>query len=200
MNTESDLELWGNAWRAPTAATVAPAFDFRAEHRRQQWRLRAGYLFGLGFAVFLTAYAAAVLHRDFRPEVIAWAIVIWITTAGVTAFFVWNWRGLWNASGRSVTEYANLYEKQSLARLRAIRFGYRFLALQLSISVPWLSWDFTRHEITGARYALSMAFLGVFTVAYIVWFTISKRRALLELKRVEEFRHSACEGDLVQKA
>jgi hypothetical protein len=38
--------------------------------------------------------------------------------------------------------YADIHEKRSLATLRAMRFGYWFLVLQLSIAVPWLTWDF----------------------------------------------------------
>lgn len=190
MNTESELEVWGTTWRAPLAELIVPAFDFGAEHRRQEWRLRFHYVFGLCFAVLLTCYAAVVLHRDFRAEVLAWAVVVWVTTAGATAFSVWNWRGLWNASGRSVLEYADLYEKRSLATLRAMRFGYWFLVLQLSIAAPWLTWDFLRHELPPVRYALSMASLAVLTIVYVVWFAVLRRRSVMELHRVEEFRIS----------
>jgi hypothetical protein len=144
----------------------------------------------------MICYAAVAVHRDFSAEVVAWAIVVWITTAGVTVFSIWNWRGLWSVSGRSVVEYADLYEKRSLARLRAIRFGYWFLLLQLAISAPWLTWDFVRHEVTAVRHGLSMASLGLLTVVYVAWFTVSRRRALLEVKRVQEFRLSASENDV----
>lgn len=187
MNTESELQLWRSAWRAP-AAEIAPAFDFRAEHRRQEWRLRARYMFGIFFAALLTCYAAFVLRRDFRAEVLAWAIVVWLTTAVATAFSVWNWRGLWSASSHSVLEYANIYQKRSLATLRAMRFGYYFLGLQLAIAVPWLTWDFVRHEMSAGRYALGMGLLGLLTIAFVAWFAVSRRRALSELGRVEEFR------------
>ena len=187
MNTEPELELWRDAWRAP-AAEIAPPFDFRAELRRQEWRLRAHYIFGICFAVLLTCYAAFVLHRDFRAEVLAWAVVVWLTTAAVTAFSVWNWRGLWTASSHSVLDYANIYEKRSVAMLRAMRFGYCFLGLQLAIAVPWLTWDFMRHEMSAARYALSIGLLGLLTIAFVAWSAVSRRRALSELGRVEEFR------------
>jgi hypothetical protein len=191
VNTESELELWRSAWRAPAAAETAPAFDFRAEHRRQEWRLRARYLFGLCFAVLLTCYAAFVLRRDFRAEVLAWAVVVWLTTAAATAFSVWNWRGLWSASSRSVREYADIYEKRGLATIRATRFGYWFLGMQLAIAAPWLTWDFFHHETSAARYAVTMGLLALLTIAFIVWFTVLRHRALSELDRVEEFRVGA---------
>jgi hypothetical protein len=198
VNTESELELWRSAWRGPTAETV-PAFDFRAEHRRQEWRLRAHYVFGISFAVFLTCYAALVLHRDFRPEVLAWAIVVWLTTAAATAFSVWNWRGLWSASGNSISEFASIYEKRSRAMLRAMRAGYGFLVLQLAIAVPWLTWDFVHHEMSAADYALGMALLGLLTIWFIVWSAVVRRRAFSELGRVEEFRLSVSNGNDLQR-
>ena len=45
-------------------------------------------------------------------------------------------------AGRSVRDYADIYERRSLATLRAMRFGYWFLALQLTIAVPCLTVDF----------------------------------------------------------
>jgi hypothetical protein len=190
VNTRSELEEWGVTWRAPQAAASEPAFDFRAEHRRQQWWLRVRHVFGIGFAVLLMGYAAVVLYRDFRAEVLAWAIVVWVTTAGITGFSVWNWRGLWSFSGRSVLEYAAIYEKRSLATLRAIRFGYYFLLLQLTISVPWLTLDFVHHEIPMARYVVAMGLLSLLTIGFLAWFTVSRRRAWMEIQRVEEFRLS----------
>lgn len=183
---ESELQQWRAAWNAPGQTMLTPAFDFHAEYRRQQRGLRFRYLFGIGFAVALIAYAIVVLRGDFRLEVLAWAIVVWITTVGVTAFSMWNWRGLWRASACSIREYADIYEQRSLATLRAIRFGYWFLALQLSISVPWLTWDFGRAQISSTRYGLAMGSLALLTAAFLFWFPRSRRRASLELSRVQE--------------
>jgi hypothetical protein len=140
--------------------------------------------------VLLTSYAALVLRRDFRAEVLAWAVVVWLTTAAVTAFSVWNWHGLWSASGHSILEYANIYEKRGLATLRALRFGYFFLGLQLAIAAPWLTWDFVSHEMSAVRYAVGMGLLGLLTIAFVIWSAVSRRRALSELGGVEEFRRS----------
>jgi len=106
----------------------------------------------------------------------------------VTAFSVWNWRGLWQAPGHSVGEYANVYQNRSRAILRAIRFGYGFLALQLSVTIPWLTVDYMRHEIPASRYGAAMGLLAVLTIAFLLWFKWASRRAWLELQRVAEFR------------
>ena len=61
---------------------------------------------------------------------------------GSTAFFYLELA--WTIEdGRPLsTDYADIYERRSLATLRAMRFGYWFLALQLTIAVPCLTVDF----------------------------------------------------------
>jgi hypothetical protein len=187
VNTESEIKMWRAAWKEAPTETVE-AYDFHSEHNRQQRWLRVRHIFGLVFAALLIGYAAYVLHNDFRAEVLAWAVVVWITTLLVTAFSVWNWRGLWSASALSVQEYVDAYERRNLAMLRAIRFGYWFLALQLSITVPWLTIDFLRHQTSVRQYAMSMGFLCVFSAAFVAWFRHSRLKASRELKQVEVFR------------
>ena len=182
-----ELEVLRAAWNEPPR-TVIPAFQFRAEYRKQERWMRVRYVAGLGFAVALIGYAALVLRSNFRPEVLAWAVVVWVTTVGATAFSVWNWGGLWQAAGHSVGDYAVIYENRNRAMLRAMRFGYGFLALQLSISAPWLTLDFMRHEMTVSSYAAGVGSLALLTIAFLLWFKWSSRRAWLELRRVAEFR------------
>jgi hypothetical protein len=105
---------------------------------------------------------------------------------------------LWKTAGESVLDYADVYEKRCIATLRSVRFGYAFLALQLAIAVPWLTWDFTRREISPARYAFSMGVLAALTVAFMGWFRRSRRRAVRELIEVTEFRRGFHEnGEII---
>jgi hypothetical protein len=193
VNTESELEVWRTAWKKPAPAEAQSVHSFRAQHHRQQRRLRLRYSFSLAFAVILVAYAAIVLHNDFRAEVFAWALVVWITTLGATGFSVWNSSGLWKESASSVCEYADVYEKRSLATLRAMRFGFWFLALQLSIAVPWLTWDFVRHQSSLQRYATGLGLLALISISFAAWFRRSRRSALRELELVGGFRRGLCD-------
>ena len=187
MNTPSELEVWRAAWKTPPAEKSAKPFDLRSEYKRRERRLRIRYVFNSIFAVMLICLAAVVLHGNPRLEVLIWALVVWITTLGATAFHLWNWRMLWNAAGHSVLDYANVFENQCRASLRAVRFGYFFLVVQLAITVPWLTLDL-RHGLPIGRYAFSIGFLVVFSGAFVLSFRKTRSRALLDLKQIEEFR------------
>jgi hypothetical protein len=49
-----------------------------------------------------------------------------------------------------------------------LRFGYAFLAIQLCISAPWLTWAWIRHDIAPARYAFGMGLLLALSAAFVV--------------------------------
>jgi len=188
MNTPSELEIWRAAWKTSPAERSIKSLDLHLEYRRQERRLRIRYIFNAVFAVLLICLAAVDLHSHHRLEVLIWALVVWITTLGATAFNIWNWRTLWKAADKSVLDYASTFEKQCLASLRAVWFTYSFLAVQLAIAVPWLTLDFWRHELAAVPYMLSMGFLAVLSIAFIVSCRRMRSRALLDLKQIEEFR------------
>jgi hypothetical protein len=189
MNPEPELDAWRKAWRTPAQIGCPTAgFDVRRAHSRQERRLRRDYLLSLTTAIGLVALVVWVLRTSFSAEAVVWAAVVVLTTAGATAFQVWNWRTLWKTAARSVSDYANLYEHRCLAELRAVRFGYGLLALQTSITAPWLTWDFARGEIPAVRFAIGMGLLALLIAGFIIYFRMSRRRAVRELAQVTEFR------------
>ena len=68
-----------------------------------------------------------------------------------------------------------------------MRFGYAFLALQLAIAGPWLTWDYLRGELPSMRYAFGIGMLAALTIAFLVWFRASGRRSHRELAEVNEY-------------
>jgi len=195
MNSESELDRWRSAWTSGVRAEVPAPFDLTAAHRRQERRLRIHYILNMVVAVALIVFAALVLRCNPRAEVLVWAVVVWLTTLGSTAFYIWNWRALWRTAAKSVRDYADVCETRCIATLRAVRFGYAFLALQFAIAAPWLTWDFARGQIFAARYAFCLVLLGTLTVGFIVWFRRSLQRALLELTQIKEFLRALCDDD-----
>jgi hypothetical protein len=191
VNSNLELESWRKSWKSVAAANPIGAFDLRREARRHERRLRARHVLSLGFAVALITFAAYFLQHHFNRETIAWAIVVWGTTLAATAFSVSNWRVLWKAMDRSTAEYLAAYRARCNATLRAVRFGYRFLAVQLAISVPWLTWDLYRGRGSGRfgapQYGFSMGLLALLTAAFLFAFRRSRRQALRDLSRLEEF-------------
>jgi hypothetical protein len=189
MNNNSELDVWRDAWQAPEETTPLPAaFDLRKETRRQERNLRARYIFSCVFALGLLIFSVYAVHRHMQG--LLWAAVVWLTTFIAIGFSIWNWRTLWNATSASTSEFAALYEKRCFATLRAVRFGYAFLAMQLAIVIPWLSWDFYRGGTSGnfgiVPYLRSMAVLVCLSAAFIFSFARARRRTLIELERLQE--------------
>ena len=187
MSTESELERWRAAWTASGLSEARPPFDIGSAFRRQERSLRARYVGNLCAAVVFLALPVFVLRNNADPETILWSVVVWLTTLGSTAFVIWNWRMVWKGGGESVTDFAAMYRKRSLATIRAARFGYGFLALQLAITVPWLTYDFMRGQIPVARYAFALTILAGFTASFLVRFRRSISSAKRELANIDAF-------------
>jgi hypothetical protein len=194
MNPESEFDQWRRAWTERQVDSPA-ASGLAATHRRQERRLRIRYVLNLLAAAILILFAALVLRGNFRAETIAWASVVWLTTLGSTAFYVWNWRSLWRTAGKSVRDHADVCEARCLDTLRAVRFGYGFLAVQFAIAAPWLTWDFWRGEITAGRYGLRIGLLVALSAVFILWFRASRRDTVEELTRIREFRRELGDED-----
>jgi hypothetical protein len=128
-----------------------------------------------------------MLCNSVETEAIVWSVVVWLTTLGASAFSIWNWRTLWSNEGESVADFAAIYRKCSLATIRAVRFGYAFLALQVTIAVLCLTRDFARGQFSLARFAIALALLAVLSAGFLIWFRRSIRHARRELDHIESF-------------
>ena len=191
MNTNAELEVWRDAWKDPaqTAATQQ-AFDLRRETHRQERYLRIRYVLAFVWAAAFLIFSVVAVRNGLQR--IPWALVVWITTFIAMGFSIWNWRTLWNATSASTSEFADLYAKRCMAKLRAVRFGYWFLAMQLAIAVPWLSWDFYRGGDNGQfgirSYVITMLVLACITAIFIFSFTRTRRATLRELEQLRDFQ------------
>jgi hypothetical protein len=180
MSEQSELDLWRASWVAN-----APARPLRRERR-----LQIAYVLGLLFGVVLVVFAAWILHAHRSPEVLAWTVVVWLTTAGSTAFHVWNWRILWRTSSEPLSDFAASQRRLCDATLRGVRFGYAFLALQDTIAAVWLTWDFLRGDISRSRYTIGLSILALLTIAYLVWFAVSRRNEVRRLAQIAAYQRS----------
>ena len=179
MNSDAELETWREAWQHPAENSAQPgSFDMRREVRRKEFRLRLKLLFGLAWALFLLGFSYVVARRYPSIEMFLWALVIWISTVAITGYSFWNWRSLWTAERKPACEYVQIYEKHCLAGLREIRFGYSFLAVNLAIVVPWISWRYFRSASNDqfglTAYLISMGLVAGLAAAYLIWFPRSR--------------------------
>lgn len=192
MSAEPELELLRAAWRESGRQSAAGGIDERS-HRRRVHILRLRRSSSLAFALALIVFAVTRARRDFEPETLIWALVVCATSAAAAAFEIRNWRGLWKDSGQSVADYLDAYEKHCRAALRAVAFGYRFLAFQLSITVPWLTFDFLRGQTSVRSYAIGLGVLALLTASFLFTFRRSRSKALRELSQVQTFRRKLTE-------
>jgi hypothetical protein len=79
-------------------------------------------------------------------------------------------------------------EKRCRAEIRAAGFGYYFLGLQFAVTVPWLTLDFLQKQMPVHRFAESIAFLIVFSIVFLLQFSRSRRKARVQIARIEELR------------
>lgn len=159
--------------------------------------MKALHVLEFMWALFLLGFAVMAARYYQTAEMFVWALVIWITTLAAAGYSFWNWRSLWGAERKSASEYVRTYENCCLAGLRQIRFGYYFLAVQLAIVVPWISWKFFRREGADhfgvAAYAISMGSVAAMTAVYLFWFFRSRRKRLLELEQLRRYKESSTE-------
>lgn len=188
MSQEPELDILRAAWTSSVEDCEAGAAFESRRGRIRAFRTRR--VLELAFAAVLIAFAVRVVRAHPDLEMLLWAAVICATALGAAAFQLWNWRGSWKSSGQSIVDYADLYERRCRSMLRAVRFGYRFLALQLAIAAPWLTFDFLRGQLPALRYAMSLGFLALLTAAFVLSFRRSRARALHELSGVQAFRRS----------
>jgi hypothetical protein len=193
MTIDSELETWREVWIHPSEVSEQPSsFDIRRALQRKEFRLRALHLLEFAWALFLLGFSFAVARRYPTTEMFVWALVIWTATLTATAYSVWNWRSLWLAERKSTSEYVRIYERHCVAGLRQIRFGYCFLAANLVIVIPWVSWRFFRSgdavPLSLMAYLISMGLVAGLTVGYLFWFSRSRRNRLRELEQLRRYK------------
>jgi hypothetical protein len=195
MISEYEMETWQEVWKVTEAELQRPdRADLSRMVKRRQLRLRILQVLEFAWALFLLVLSYAVARHYPSTEMFIWAVVVWILTLIATVYSIWNWRVLWNAGMRSVSDYARIYEKYCRQWLRYIRFGYWFLVVNLAISIPWLSWKYFRSSGAGhfslTAYLISMGLIAGLTAGYLIWFSRSRRKRLSELECLTQYRKS----------
>lgn len=185
MTGDMELREWRAEWMSLSRTCEKSPADIRRNAVRQQRRLRFWHVLELLAAIVFLAFSGMAVKRDPGLEICLWAATVWAATVAVTAFSIWNWRILWNSNLKSVSEYALEYKKICVARLRAARFGMGFLATQVAIAVPWLTWDYLRQRTSGIVFAESLAVIAGLVLGFCVVFIHHRRTATRELAEVD---------------
>jgi hypothetical protein len=185
-----DLELadWRTDWLA-NEASLRP--DLRRLVDRKRARMRLALFGELLFGAVMLAFSAWFASRRPTFEWILWATVIWAGTFFATGFKIRNKAGTWRALQQSNAAFLDLSRRRCLGELRAIRIGRWFLAVQLAIVAPWLSWDFAIHRLPLGPYLFGMAITILLAAGYLAWFGARERRISRELQQLDHFTEQA---------
>jgi hypothetical protein len=165
--------------------TPSPANSFSVAQQRS---LRIRHVLELFSGLILLGFSGVFAWKNPSAETYLWAATVWLGTLIASAFSVRNWKSLWAANLKCVTEFTDHYRQRCAAELRAARFGLWFLAVQLAITVPWLTLDYLRKELTGRCLAVSLLVLALQTAGFIALFRNMRRRALQELESLREMQ------------
>ncbi|MBV9304196.1 MAG: hypothetical protein JOY62_15585 [Acidobacteriaceae bacterium] len=193
MSADPEINVWRAEWVSLAFDDKGTVANIRERAATQQFRLRAWHIVELMSALFFLIFSAALLWRHPAVEVALWFTVVWVSTLTATAFSLWNWRILWKANLQSVAEYTTAYEKRCFATLRGVRFGLRFLAVQMAIGVPWLITGFIRGRIELLRLLASLAFLACWALGFLFLAEHHRRVASTELNELRFSRQTPSE-------
>jgi hypothetical protein len=186
MNMDIELAEWRTDWLAEAASETAmlrPELQRLVDRKRRRMALAlvGELLFGAAMLAFSAWFASL------RPtlEWMLWAAVIWAGTFFASGFKVWNKAGTWKALRQSNAAFLDLARRRSQRELRAIHIGRWFLAVQLAIVAPWLSWDFAIHRLPLGAYLLGIAVTILLAAAYLSWFAARERGLLHNIRDLE---------------
>jgi hypothetical protein len=184
MNMDLELADWRTDW---LANETSPRPDLRRLVDRKRRRMRLALFGELLFGAVMLAFSAWFASRRPTFEWILWASVIWAGTFFAAGFKIRNKAGTWQALQQSNAAFLDLSRRRCLGELRAIHIGRWFLAVQLAIVAPWLSWDFAIHRLPVGPYLFGMAITILLAAGYLAWFTARERRMSRELQHLDAF-------------
>lgn len=186
MNMDTELAGWRTDWLAEEASDTAMLRpELRHVVDRKRRRMALALVGELLFGALMLAFSS--WFASLRPtlEWVLWATVIWAGTFFAAGFRIWNRAGTWKALQQSNAAFLDLSRRRCIRELQAIHTGRWFLAVQLVIVAPWLSWDFAVHRLPLVPYLYGIAVTILLAAAYLKWFAARERRIIFDLKCLE---------------
>jgi hypothetical protein len=183
MNMDLELEVWRTDWLAEEVSDTAmlrPELQRLVDRKRR--RMALVLLVEFLFAAGMLAFSAWFASLQPTLEWLLWAAVIWAGVFFASGFRIWNKAGTWTALQQSNAAFLELSRLRYQRELQAIHAGRWFLAVQLAIVAPWLSWDFAIHRLPLVPYLFGIAVTILMAAVYLSWFAASERRVIHNLR------------------
>jgi hypothetical protein len=182
-----DWARWRETWQEASVA-AAPMPVLRKQFQREQRRIVltgvAEVMLGLAAA---SGIAVALVHTPSRGAV-AWGAFVLVLIAFTWLVDLLRRGGKWLPLAESTQTFLELSQRRCRTQLRAVRFTWILIALELVFMVPW--WAGGVHAHAGALYSPLVIFLGWLPMALIAglfaWSVWLWRRLSSELGRLED--------------
>jgi len=189
---DRELESWWADWASSESARqeIAGSAD-AGEIRRIIARGKRRFVFQVVSSVVVgllyVGLALALAIARPRPTILALSGGIVALVAVAFGFDLWNRLGAWRPIGESVRDFAALGAERCRRELRAIMFGWWFMAVEILLLLGWIAWARSENplpELTGLRGGWMLPPLVVAAIsAWLVWLG---RRARTELAALEQ--------------
>ncbi len=181
---DREMQAWREAWSDIDAPDLGETRATIAKLIRRHRFLAALRLAGnIAFAVALLAGSFVFAQRTAQPEMIFWAIAVWIATLVALALALEAWRKEQTHDAESVAGFTGFYRKKATSDRWKARTGATLLAVLFAVSAAWFTVDLLLGRIGSGRYATVLAVEIVICAIWAFAFVRMSRRATAVLER-----------------
>jgi hypothetical protein len=174
-----EWEHWQAAWHTqPSTATTIEVADLQRRlwrHRRAAWIYTALDVLGTIAVYWFAAYG--LIHRPTLPMIV-WAISVFVFSAIMLGFAIWNRRDALWFSAQPTADFVALLRVRLARRERWPRFLVRFVAAEIAFVLVYIAiWRPSGLPLVAAVYAVSAVPL----VSWLRWYRKRLRRERAQL-------------------
>jgi hypothetical protein len=188
--SDPDIERWANAWREDSQTAAA---DLGRMARRERRVLYAWIAMDWIVAAGLFACAAWLWFEAATPTTRFAAGGIVALTVIALAFSVNNWRGSLAADHASASDFLELAQRRSRARLRYVRFGWWVLVADLIVLAGAISLEVRDEGPERMLPMLAMTAVATGAAAAVLWWW--ERRERRRAGALSALKHAMQRGE-----
>jgi hypothetical protein len=155
---DREMQAWREAWSDVDAPDLGETRAKIAKLLQRHRFLAALKLAGnIVFAVALLGGSFVFAERVRDPEMIFWAVAVWIATLVALALALESWRKEQTHDAETVAGFTGFYRKKAVSDRWKARNGAALLAVLFAVSAAWFTVDLLLGRIGGGRYATVLA-------------------------------------------
>jgi hypothetical protein len=181
---DREMQAWRDAWSGNDASDAGTTQIDVAKLLRRHRLFAALRLAGnVAFGIVLLAGSFVFAERTGDPEMIFWAVAVWIATLVTLAIALKAWRRDQLYNTETVAGFTGFYRKKASSDRWKARTGVSLLAVLFAVSAAWLTVDLLSSRMSLSRYAIVLAVEIAICVIWAAAFAHMWRMADSVLKR-----------------